>query len=133
MKKLMMAAVGLSVLATACYKVDYTTNNASSSEATEEIWRHRVAWGIIELDDTLALDEVCPSGVAKIHTERDIITGLVTNVAGGGLYAPHMINVWCVDGSAYRATMNGDAVVGLEAPIGQDLPEGVSASEECVD
>ncbi len=132
MKKLMMAAVGLSVLATGCYKVDYTTSKSSSSEPTEEIWRHRVAWGIIELDDTLALDEVCPSGVAKIHTERDIVSGLVTMVAGGGLYAPNMINVWCVDGSAYRATMNGDAVVGLEAPLGQDLPEGLS-SEECVD
>lgn len=132
MKKLMMAVVGLSVLATACYKVDYTTENASAAEATEEIWRHRVVWGIIELDGTLALDEVCPSGVAKVHTERDIVTGLVTQVAGGGLYAPSMISVWCVDGSAYRATMNGDAVVGLEAPLGQELPEGLS-SEECVD
>jgi hypothetical protein len=132
-KKLMFAAVGLSILATGCFKVDYTTSKASSAEPTEEIWRHRVVWGIIELDDTLALDEVCPSGVAKIHTERDIVTGLVTMIAANGLYAPSMINVWCVDGSAFRATMSGDAVVGLEAPMGQDLPVGASFSEECVD
>jgi hypothetical protein len=132
-KKLILAAVGLSVLATGCFKVDYTTSKASTSEPTEEIWRHRVVWGIMELDGTLALDEVCPSGVAKVHTERDIITGLVTMVAANGLYAPSMINVWCVDGSAYRATMSGDAVVGLEAPIGQALPEGASFSEECAD
>lgn len=132
MKKLMFAAVGLSILATGCFKVDYTTSNAASSQPTEEIWRHRVIWGIIELDDALALDEVCPSGVAKIHTERDIVTGLVSNLTGS-IYAPGMINVWCVDGSAFRATMNGDAVVGLEAPLGQDLPQGASFSEECVD
>ena len=44
MKKLMFAAIGLSILATGCFKVDYTTSNDASSQPTEEIWRHRVVW-----------------------------------------------------------------------------------------
>ncbi|MED5373130.1 MAG: hypothetical protein VX899_19080 [Myxococcota bacterium] len=129
MKKLLTAALAIAAL-TGCYKIDYTTGAKSAANPTEEIWRNRVVFGIIELDETLALNEVCPSGVAKIHTERDIITGLITQVVGV-IYAPSMIHVYCVDGSAYRATMDGDAVVGLEAPIDQELPEGMSFSEEC--
>ncbi|MFT5584555.1 MAG: hypothetical protein ACI9VR_002140 [Cognaticolwellia sp.] len=125
-----------------CYKIDYVTNtpvSGSIESADEDYWNHRVLWGIIEIEGPLELEEICAGGTfSKVHTEMDIITGLVNVLAAsvvGGLYSGNMIYVWCENGTAYSGPLNGQGqVVELYAPVGQDVPPELGvATGTCLD
>lgn len=125
-----------------CYKIDYVTDTPVSGAPTtsdEACWNHRVLWGIIEIEGPLELEEICAGGkFTKVHTEMDIITGLVNFLAAsvvGGLYSGNMIYVWCEDGTAYSGPLNGNGqVVELYAPVGQEVPPELGvATDTCID
>ncbi|MFT5584552.1 MAG: hypothetical protein ACI9VR_002137 [Cognaticolwellia sp.] len=129
------------MLSLGCFKATYTTDEDVSGDKPEhEIWRNRVLYGIIEIEDPVNIEELCRGGFAQIHTEVDLLAALATIgpsvalswVAGLGLlqpYAPSNVHVWCKNGAAYRATVTPDgAVVYLEAPIGQEIPEELGGS-----
>lgn len=117
-----------------CYKIDYVTNTPALGQASVDHWNHRVLWGIIELDGPLQTEDLCVNGeFTKVHTETDVISGLIMYFFTGAIYTPNTISVWCADGTSYRgAADSSGAVVYLEAPIGQDVPESLGvASGEC--
>ena len=125
-----------------CYKIDYVTNTPVSGQPTsadEAYWNHRVLWGIIEIEGPLEVQEICTNGAfTKVHTEMDVITGLVNYLAAtvvGGLYSGNMIYVWCQDGTAYSGPLNTDGqVVELYAPVGQEVPPELGlVTDACVD
>lgn len=125
-----------------CYKIDYVTDTpvtGSPTSADEAYWNHRVLWGIVEIEGPLEVQEICGSGeFSKVHTEIDLITGVVNYAASvvvGGLYSGNMIYVWCEDGTAYSGPLNGQGqLVELYAPVGQDVPLELGvASETCTD
>ncbi|MED5373133.1 MAG: hypothetical protein VX899_19095 [Myxococcota bacterium] len=147
-KSLPLLAAGALALSTACYKVDYTTSKSDSvaNNADHEVWRHRLVYGIIEMDGPLQVEELCDNGeFAKIHTETDVITFLAwagTYIATGvvglnvvNVYTPSMIYVWCEDGTAYRATVgDNDMILALEAPVDQQVPEHLGEpAQECAE
>lgn len=145
-KSLPLLAAGVLALSTACYKVDYTTSTSVSREADHELWRHRIIYGIIELDGPVEVKDLCENGeFSKIHTEIDIVTGIAgwlvnsaLSTVGIGLaapYTPSMIYVWCEDGTAYRATVgDNDMILSLEAPVDQQVPEHLGEpAEECAE
>ncbi len=100
-------------------------------------------YGILELEDPVNIEELCRGGFAQIHTEVDPLAALATigpqvvlSPIGLGFlqpYAPSNVHVWCRNGTAYRATVTPDgAVVYLEAPLGQEVPQELGRfSEEC--
>ncbi len=125
-----------------CYKIDYVTDTpvtGAPTSADEAYWSHRVLWGIIEIEGPLELEDICTGGkFSKVHTEMDVITGLVNFLAAsvvGGLYSGNMIYVWCEDGTAYSGPLNGEGqVVELYAPVGQDVPLELGvATDTCLD
>lgn len=115
-----------------CYKIDYVTNSPVTGNATTDYWNHRVIWGIIELEGPLQLEDVCPNGqFDKVHTEQDIISGLISYFFTGAIYTPNTVSVWCSDGTAYRGGADSSgAVVYLEAPLGQEVPLELGVSAE---
>lgn len=132
------------ILGLGCFKATYTTGmDVSKAKPEHEIWRNRVLYGIIEIEDPVNIEELCRGGFAQIHTEVDPLAALATigpsvmlSWVGLGLlqpYAPSNVHVWCKNGAAYRATVTPDgAVVYLEAPIGQEIPEELGGySQEC--
>ena len=113
MKRLaLLAALALSG---GCYKMNYINSAPSGSPAYTDEWRDILIFGLVELNDPVALDNVCPNGWAKIHNERTFENGLVswalTLVLLGWLYHPHATTVWCVGGTAYDVELNADGLV----------------------
>ena len=108
----MLAAVTLSA---GCYKMNYINAAPSGTPGFEDEWRDIIIFGLVELDDPVALDQVCPNGWAKVHNERTFENGLVswalTIVLLGWVYTPHATTVWCAGGSAYDVELNGDGMV----------------------
>jgi len=103
-----------------CFKIDYVNGPRTGPEQT--IWHHRLVIGIVELPGPVRLYELCPMGMAAVHTEVSVLTGLVgilaNSVVGGfPLYNPSSIQVWCNSGAAYDATLDQEGMVVEVAPI----------------
>ena len=92
--------VVLAAALTGCYKTNYTTGAKTSADPKDDIMHHRAIFGIVELPGPVNLAEVCPSGIAKVHTERDFIDGVLgylTNFwvwIGGALIVTVAILFW---------------------------------------
>lgn len=127
MKRLTLAVLALSLLS-GCFKTQYTYGPKAKGDSDHEEWRHRVAWGIIELSGPMDISNVCPDGeFSRIKTSNTLgnsIVGIVVRavIGAGGIdwYSPSTIEVWCADGTAYRGTIDQDGtVLELEAPVDQ--------------
>ena len=82
----------------------------------EEEWHHIAIFGLVELSDAIALDRVCPEGVAHIDQEETFLNGLVSSICQG-LYNPQTVTVYCVDGRSARLTLDeGGQVTVLPSP-----------------
>ena len=108
--------ISLSVvlLGLGCMKINYA--NGPQSGVSDDVWRHRVLYGIIEVEGALLVQEVCPQGYNYIHSEVSILNGLSTwalsAITGGlgALYNPSTITVWCKNGQAYRGEWSEDSL-----------------------
>lgn len=101
-------AVACSLALAGCYKTNYIAADSSGLE-DGTVFHHRVAFGIAELPGPVDVTKYCPSGVAKVHTEVDLITGFVGYVLQP-IYQPSLIKIWCLDGSAARLRVDEEGV-----------------------
>ena len=112
-----------------CYKTTFTTGAATSAAPKQEIWHHRIIGGIVELPSPVDLGRVCPSGVARIHTEISPLNALVQyapSVIGlPSLYNPSTIQVWCKSGTAARISSTEDGVVDISYLLEDDASLGL--------
>jgi hypothetical protein len=113
MKRLaLLAAVALSA---GCYKMNYINAAPPGTPGFQDEWRDIIIFGLVELEDPVALDQVCPNGWAKVHNERTFTNGLVSwalnIVLLGWVYTPHATTVWCASGAAYDVELNEDGRV----------------------
>lgn len=93
------------LLLTGCLKITYTTGPELMSPPSHEEWHHRFAYGTIEVPGPFDASEVCPSGVAQVHTEVSFANqmaqagtqalGEEIGVDASGAYTPSTIQVWC--------------------------------------
>jgi hypothetical protein len=102
-------------LSSGCYKMNYINAAPSGAQGFQDEWRDIIIFGLVELDDPVALDQVCPNGWAKVHNERTFENGLVSFALSlillGWVYTPHATTVWCVGGTAYDVELNTDGLV----------------------
>jgi hypothetical protein len=105
--------VALAAALTGCYKTNYSTGASTTADPKSDIMHHRLVWGLAELPGPVNVADICPNGVAKIHTERDFVDGILgyfTNY----LYAPSTIKVWCKSGKTALITHSQDGMVDME-------------------
>ena len=103
------AALTLAAL-TGCFKVDYTTNaSPAASPASDEMHKAAV-FGLVEIDDPVPLNTICPNGVAKIHHETNFVQALISGCLGN-LFNPSQVTVTCADGASYDLHMNDEGMV----------------------
>lgn len=114
-------------LLSGCYKTNYTTGAATSADPMKEYWHHRAINGIVEFQAPIDLGAVCPSGVARVHTEVSFVNGLVQYgvgvVVSPILYNPSTVQVWCKAGTAARITTSKDGVVEIEYTLAEDIAD----------
>lgn len=103
MKRLVLglsAAVLCVGLASGCYHHKYTMSDAQpEGSASYQSWHHHLVFGLVNLSDSVKLDEECPNGVAKIHDRHTFVNGLIAQLTGN-IYHPTTVSVWCKSGSA---------------------------------
>lgn len=100
------------VIATGCYKINYTTGAPIGEDADETIWHHRFINGMVEIKPVEA-PKLCPSGVAKVHTEVSFVNGLANYVSAligvpGIVYNPATVQLWCKSGSSFNLRFSDD-------------------------
>ncbi len=81
-----------------CFEHTITVGaGAPSGQVVHQEWDHHWLGGLIDPDQELELQEVCPSGNATIHGEMSFLNGLV-GILTGGIYMPTTVTVRCDTG-----------------------------------
>jgi len=115
-KNLALCVTAAALSLTGCYKTNFTTGSAIGAAPDKEIrFHHRLIYGLVELNPVEA-DQICPTGIAKVHTEVSFLNWLVQQVTYS-LYNPSTVQIWCKSGSAYNVelTEDGDLLSMTEA------------------
>lgn len=87
------------VVMAGCYEHTYHVGaGAPTGTIVYDQWRHHWLAGLIDPDQEMALEEICPSGNATIKNEATFLNGLVTALIGV-VYSPTTVTVRCVTGS----------------------------------
>ena len=117
-------------LSSGCYHIRYGTHDPTGVEHSE--WSHFFFFGIIGKKRVNASD-LCPSGVARIHSYTSFVNGLVTVFPGifGLIWAPRTLEITCkagggavleLDGEGRAHTMRVTSPEGASEPIALDEP-----------
>ncbi len=135
MKALTSFLLLASLTLTGCYKITYHNGNGGGAYPTSEQWHHGAIYGILEISKPVQLNQVCPSGFAKVHNEISLVNSVAMWVVGSvtatiglpaGLWQPHTVSVWCNSGASYRLQVNEQNMVVaaevLEGAEPTDLP-----------
>ncbi len=135
MKALSSILLLASLSLTGCYKITYHNGNGGGAYPTSEQWHHGAIYGILEISKPVQLNQVCPSGFAKVHNEISLGNGVAMYVFGSvtamfglpaGLWQPHTVSVWCNSGASYRLQVDDQNLVvaaeTLEGSETTDLP-----------
>jgi hypothetical protein len=103
---LLLASLWLS----SCYKIDYVTGLQSSSVPTASEWHHIGIFGLVEFSEPVPLQQICPTGFAKVHNETSFANGAVTFALGlvalNWAYQPSTVSVYCKSGAAYNVDVD---------------------------
>jgi hypothetical protein len=94
---LLLAAV---TFVTGCFSTTFQYSNKSPSR-TEEVGRTFLIRGLINMNDPLKANELCPEGVQAVevvHTFGDQFLGCLT----AGIYTPNTVRVTCAGGAAHN-------------------------------
>ncbi len=135
MKALTSFLLLASLTLTGCYKITYHNGNGGGAYPTSEQWHHGAIYGILEISKPVQLNQVCPSGFAKVHNEISLVNSVAMWVVGSvtatiglpaGLWQPHTVSVWCNSGASYRLQVDEQNMVVaaevLEGAEPTDLP-----------
>lgn len=95
-----LGLAALLVAAAGCWQHTYVIGaGAPGGALVHDEWRHHWLWGLVNPDQELALQQVCPSGNATIHMEASFLNGLV-GVLTSGIYTPTTVQVRCAEARA---------------------------------
>ena len=93
------------LLTLGCLKITYTTGPAEVRSEDHLEWHHRFAYGMVEVPGPFDATQVCPDGIAQVHTQVSALNQLATTgtqaigqevgVDTTGAYNPSTIKVWC--------------------------------------
>ena len=86
------------IMMVGCFEHTYTIGlGAPTGELVHDEWDHHWIGGLIDPDQELVLQELCPSGNATIHEEVSFLNGLVAALTGE-IYSPTTVTVRCDTG-----------------------------------
>jgi len=111
MRALLLSAA---LMLSGCYKIDYVRGAPSSPVPSASEWHHIGIIGLVEFSDPVALQNICPTGFARVHHEVSVANRLVTMalsfVGASALYQPSTISVYCNTGQAFDVELNEDGM-----------------------
>lgn len=129
MKRLLPVLCGLVLLggATGCYRMTYKTGLPPGEPAplANKMWHMGVLNGLAEISQVQTMEQLCPTGVAEIRTQIDLVKGLVNSIIGGILLF-HDVTVICAAGgggsdgpSGYRLQVDDAGYVATVEPLAE--------------
>ncbi len=68
---------------------------------------HHGIYSLVEISQVISLNEVCPSGFARIDEQVSFVNGLLSGLTNG-VYTPSTVFVQCKDGAAHFLERDGD-------------------------
>ena len=89
----------------ACFHATVETGLPPSTTVIEKSWASGWIYGLVP-PSTVETASKCPSGVAKVETERSFLTAFV-GLLTGGIYTPMAIKVTCAQSG--RASLSPTA------------------------
>jgi hypothetical protein len=96
-----LLALGLLLCSSvACYHQLVRTGRPAGTTVVDLPWVSTWLWGLVPAAD-INVTPQCPSGVARVVTERSFVNG-VANFVTSGIYSPIHTMVTCASGPARR-------------------------------
>jgi hypothetical protein len=86
----------LLAMSAGCYHVTVITGAPAATQTIDKQWQNSFVIGLVPPPE-LSSKETCPSGVAKVDTERSFLNGLV-GVVTYNIYTPIHATVTCASG-----------------------------------
>jgi hypothetical protein len=128
-RRIARASVALSLAAlllSGCYHVRSGTNDTAGVEHSQ--WSHFFFFGIIGKEEINASD-ICPNGVARVHTYLTFVNGLVTILPGlfGLIWSPRTVEITCAGGGGAALELDGE---GNATAVQVTNPQGASQRRE---
>lgn len=87
------ALAAVAVFAAGCYHVTVVTGASTGTQQVDKAWQNSFIIGLVPPAELNVKDQ-CPSGVAKVATERSFLNGLVGAITYN-IYTPMHVNVVC--------------------------------------
>ena len=100
MRSLRTASLAAAVLLAGCYK--NTIQTGAQPGATSDHKAKFYVYGLVG-ESNFNLDQICPTGVAKIQESAEFIDGLVGCLTCS-IYTPITVKITCASGSAWNLT-----------------------------
>lgn len=121
--------LGVLVLAaTACFHATVETGLTPSATVIDKSWASGWIYGLVP-PSTVQTASKCPSGVAKVETERSFLTSFV-GLLTAFIYTPMAIKVTCAEGG--RASLSPTAPA-IDVPANAALEDMQSAFRSAAD
>jgi hypothetical protein len=98
-RPLLVAAIASPLLA-GCYRVTVVTGAPPAATIVDKPWQHSFIGGLVPPTE-INVQEQCPSGVARVLTERTFVNG-VANFVTSGIYSPMRTVITCASGPVQR-------------------------------
>lgn len=108
----MFTATVLALLLGGCFQHTYDIGTgAPDGPVVYKHWHHHWLFGLIrpQLQKTLDVDKLCPSGNATIHQETSFVNGLI-DVLIGVIYSPTTVTITCEDGTQTEVELTEEEV-----------------------
>jgi len=93
-------AVAALALCTGCYRMTFKLGKAiPEAGAPREVQRHALVSGLVDLSGPVAVDDLCPRGVAVVQTEESAADSLAQNLSASLIAVPgFLVNPFVVVG-----------------------------------
>jgi len=100
MKRLrFLALAALAMSAPACYHITVLSGAPTTATTVDKPWQNSFVYGLVPPAEMTS--EKCPSGVAKVETERSFLNSLVAGLTWS-LYTPMHVTITCASGPVPR-------------------------------
>ncbi|MFW5925071.1 MAG: Bor/Iss family lipoprotein [Myxococcota bacterium] len=120
----------LLALSSGCFRHEYVdVGTRSEPHAQVHQWHHHLLWGLVNVAPRVALDRICPGGVARITNWMGPLQALISYVTAG-IYTPTTVRVYCAAGgrSAKVGIQLDDEVIATLSSEHPDLEDGARAA-----
>lgn len=92
---LTLTLIAVTALFAGCYRHNVVISDAAYPEAAlDDTFHHQLFWGLANIEGDVDASNVCPNGVARVHTKVAWYQGLISSLTGG-IYTPSQVRVYC--------------------------------------